>query len=169
MNGTGQSTADDGEAQSDSAKDAGKKDSAVDCDAGVIQPAANGEVHSDSSKDTNRKDSVKVHPDSHSEVTDDKSSDRNIGGRPHIIQEEDHECDSSPGGTKLSPNTSKPDSLVACCGHGNSNNAILGGKDQSNSVKDIGGTVGDTSCETGVTDEPPPRRAGSIRSRRGSM
>ena len=72
VNGTGQTTTDDGEDQSVSAKDAGEKDSATDYDTGVTQPAANGEVHLDSSKDTDEKNSDKVHPDSYSKDTDDK-------------------------------------------------------------------------------------------------
>lgn len=192
VNGTGQTTTDDGEDQFVSAKDAGEKDSAIDCDTGVTQTAANGEVHPDSSKDTDGKDSDKVHPDSYSKDTDGKDSDRNMGELPHIIQQDDYEFDSSPGGTKLSPDTSKPDSLVAFGDQGNSNNAVPG-EDQSDSAKDTDGTVGAISCETGVTDETtadgkdqsdsaddekdfgknmresPPRRAGSIRSREGSV
>ena len=89
VNGTGQTTTDDGEDQSVSAKDAGEKDSATNCGIGVTQTTANGEVHPDSSKDTDGKDSDEIHPNSYSKDTNNKHSDRKMGVLPHIIQQDD--------------------------------------------------------------------------------
>ena len=91
VNGTGQANkTDDGdEAQSDSAKDAGKKEPAIDCDTGATQTTANGEVHPDSSKDTNGKYADKVHPDSYSKDADGEDSDRNMRELSHIIHHVD--------------------------------------------------------------------------------
>ena len=89
-----------------------------------------GEAQSDSAKIADKEDSA----------VDCEDSDRNIEAQPHLIHDEGQ------SGTKLSPDGSTPDSLVALDGKDNSSNADLG-EDQSDSTKDPGGTCGDISCD----------------------
>ena len=89
-----------------------------------------GEAQSDSAKIADKEDSA----------VDCEDSDRNIEAQPHLIHDEGH------SGTKLSPDGSTPDSLVALDGKDNSSNADLV-EDQSDSTKDPGGTCGDISCD----------------------
>ena len=98
-----------------------------------------GEAQSDSAKIADKEDSA----------VDCEDSDRNIEAQPHLIHDEGH------SGTKLSPDGSTPDSLVALDGKDNSSNADLG-EDQSDSTKDPGGTCGDISYENRAQDFDGP-------------
>ena len=156
-----ESTTDDKKAQGDSEEDASQKDSADDCDADGSQPVASRDVYSDSSEKTNGKDSDKANHGSCSEGTEGNDSGRNMEGRLHIIQDENHDYESNTGGKKLSLDTPKPRSLVAFGRQGNSNNTVPG-EDLSTSAKDTSvGTIADTSCKIRVTEQPRKGKQGS--------